>query len=195
MKHTKASRADNKPKTKSGKRTRDDKKSNNNKKKSKIKCNFCQRFGHAEDECYKRFQNFVQNPNPKTKIKAPAKSTSWRHLNLLTSASTIDTTNLSLLTFQSTRITCHYDFDKFSQEMQTSHATNFSIFQSHLMLSCSMASTYPNILTKNTVHLWQEVRIYFRTQSALNLRVTNFGMQPVSSKLISIEIITSIFVL
>jgi len=50
----KASKFDNKSKQKSGKRSRDDRKTSNNKKKSKIKCNFYQRLGQTEEECWKK---------------------------------------------------------------------------------------------------------------------------------------------
>ena len=53
-----------------------------------------------------------------------------------------------------------------------------------------MAVTYPNILTKK----YNSFRTRGTHISALNLRVTNVGLQPISLKLIAIEMITPIFV-
>ena len=51
------------------KRHRNDKRSENNKgdKKPKVKCNYCQRLGHTEDECYKK--NPALRPRQRTNPK------------------------------------------------------------------------------------------------------------------------------
>ena len=51
----KATKSDKKKESKRNKRHRNDKRSNNKgDKKPKVKCNYCQRLGHTEEECYRK---------------------------------------------------------------------------------------------------------------------------------------------
>ncbi len=55
------------------KNRKDDKNSNNNTKKPKVKCNYCQRLGHSEEECWKK-PELRHNKNSKPKGKKETES-------------------------------------------------------------------------------------------------------------------------
>ena len=75
----KATKSDKKKESKRNKRHRNDKRSNNKgDKKPKVKCNYCQRLGHTEEQCW------VKNPELRQKSKPKQKGQKTESVNALT---------------------------------------------------------------------------------------------------------------
>ena len=53
---------------------KDDNKSTGNSKKPRVKCNYCQRLGHSEEECWKKNPEFRPNKKSKSKEKKETES-------------------------------------------------------------------------------------------------------------------------
>ena len=68
----KSARSDKKTRSKQNERNRNYKRSDKRDEKPKVMCNYCQRLGHTEDECYKKTpfvhdQKPILNPQTRTK--------------------------------------------------------------------------------------------------------------------------------